>query len=224
LAVYLGVGLFLLTLNLLTSPFHLWFYWPMFFWGWCLVLHAVVAYGTDAPSRVLEDLRSLVPWVSDAIPVSPSPALSAADAAPFAAAAFAAVHERIDRLKELAWHIPDGPARERAIGICEVADQIVASMAADRADAESVSRFNANLLAPAESLFEHIVHAVGRGDPGADEAMRRLAEHDLPLLQTRFDALSDRVQPGRVIDPSLTGAALGVEPSAPQAMPQRSHP
>ena len=224
LAVYLCVGLFLLTLNILTSPFDLWFYWPLFFWGWCLVFHALATYGADAPSRVPEVLRSLVPWLPETIPASPSPATSTVSAPPFAAEAFAAVHERIERLKELSWHIPDGPLRDRAIGICEAADQIAASMATDRADADTVNTFDVDLLAPAESLLAHIAHAGSHGDPDADEAMLRRAEHDLPHLQTRFDALSGRLQRSGASEPSLTGASLGVEPSTPQGMPLRSHP
>ncbi len=191
LAVYLGVGLFLFTLNLLTSPFDLWFYWPMFFWGWCLVLHAAITYGTDAPSRGLEDLRSLVPWVRGASPVSSSDVKHAADPAPFAAEAFAAVHERIERLRELAWHIPDGPVRDKAVAFCEAADLIAAAMAADRAVAETVHGFDADLLGPAESLFAHIVEAAGRHDSGANGELWQLGEHDLPLLRSRLDALSD---------------------------------
>ena len=91
LAVYLGVGLFLFTLNLLTSPFHLWFYWPMFFWGWALVIHAFATYGTDAPSRALDDLRSLVPGMSNALTATPVSGTGAVAVAPFAAEAFAAI-------------------------------------------------------------------------------------------------------------------------------------
>ena len=36
---------FLLILNLLTSPEHLWFYWPMLGWGLGLTLHAVSTFG-----------------------------------------------------------------------------------------------------------------------------------------------------------------------------------
>jgi hypothetical protein len=224
LAVYLGVGVFLFTLNLLTSPFHLWFYWPMFFWGWALVIHAFATYGTDAPWRALDDLRSLVPGMSNALPAPPVSATGAVAAAPFAAEAFAAVHERIERLKELAWQIPDGPARERAIGICETADQIAASLAADRADAATVNGFAADVLAPAESLFSQIVHAANHGAPGADVETRRLAEHDLALLQSRLDALSERMPRGRVVEPSVTATSFGVEPSAPRGVPLRSQP
>ncbi len=224
LAVYLGVGLFLFTLNLLTSPFHLWFYWPMFFWGWALVIHAFVTYGTDAPSRALNDLRSLVPGLSNVLPAATVSAAGAVAAAPFAAEAFAAVHERTERLKALAWQIPDGPARERAIGIWNATDQIAAAMAADRADAATVCRFEADLLAPAESLFAQIVHAASHGGPDAAEETRRLAEHDLPLLQSRLDTLSERMPRGGVLDPSLTTTSIGFEPSAPRGAPLRSRP
>ncbi|MCT2563501.1 2TM domain-containing protein [Chryseobacterium herbae] len=36
---------FLLALNLLTSPGHLWFYWPMLGWGIGIVAHAVSVFG-----------------------------------------------------------------------------------------------------------------------------------------------------------------------------------
>lgn len=36
---------FLLVLNLITSPDHLWFYWPMLGWGVGIVAHAVSVYG-----------------------------------------------------------------------------------------------------------------------------------------------------------------------------------
>ncbi|MDN5421904.1 MAG: 2TM domain-containing protein [Chryseobacterium sp.] len=36
---------FLVALNLLTSPGHLWFYWPMLGWGIGIVAHAVNVFG-----------------------------------------------------------------------------------------------------------------------------------------------------------------------------------
>ncbi|MFL9834047.1 2TM domain-containing protein [Chryseobacterium terrae] len=36
---------FLLIINLMTSPNHLWFYWPMLGWGLGLTLHAVNTFG-----------------------------------------------------------------------------------------------------------------------------------------------------------------------------------
>lgn len=45
LASYCIVIPFLLILNLLTSPNHLWFYWPMLGWGIGIVAHAVNTFG-----------------------------------------------------------------------------------------------------------------------------------------------------------------------------------
>ncbi len=53
LMVYLVTGCFLLTLNLLTSPGDLWFYWPLFFWGWALVFQAVATFGAQAPATLI---------------------------------------------------------------------------------------------------------------------------------------------------------------------------
>src|SRR5687768_11916239 len=61
LLIYVVTGIFLVTLNVLTSFGEWWFYWPLFFWGWAVVLQAVMTYGTDAPARVLDTLRSFVP-------------------------------------------------------------------------------------------------------------------------------------------------------------------
>lgn len=36
---------FLLILNLMTAPNHLWFYWPMLGWGLGLTIHAVSTFG-----------------------------------------------------------------------------------------------------------------------------------------------------------------------------------
>ena len=225
LAVYLCVGLFLLTLNILTSPFDLWFYWPLFFWGWCLVFHALATYGADAPSRVPDVLRSLVPWLPDAIPTSPSPATNTVSATPFAAEAFAAVHERIERLKELTWRLPDGPVREQAAQISESADQIAASMAADHADAETVNGFDADLLAPAESLLEHYIHIhAASHDSVSGDDLRRIEEHDLPHLQSRLDALVGQSQGSGIVAFSVAGLPLGIEQPAPQGVPLRSQP
>lgn len=45
LASYCLVIPFLIILNLITSPQHLWFYWPMLGWGLGLTMHAVNTFG-----------------------------------------------------------------------------------------------------------------------------------------------------------------------------------
>lgn len=41
LGSYIAVNTFLVILNLITSPNHLWFYWPMLGWGLGLAMHAL---------------------------------------------------------------------------------------------------------------------------------------------------------------------------------------
>ncbi|WP_313805174.1 2TM domain-containing protein [Flavobacterium sp.] len=38
---YVVVNLFLMAINLLTSPEHLWFFWPMLGWGIGVTVHAI---------------------------------------------------------------------------------------------------------------------------------------------------------------------------------------
>lgn len=46
ISVYVLVNLALLIINLLTSPHHFWFFWPLFFWGIGIVAHAVSVFGS----------------------------------------------------------------------------------------------------------------------------------------------------------------------------------
>ncbi|ESU22391.1 hypothetical protein FEDK69T_23760 [Flavobacterium enshiense DK69] len=41
LAAYVGVNIFFLAVNLLASPKHLWFFWPMLGWGIGVAMHGL---------------------------------------------------------------------------------------------------------------------------------------------------------------------------------------
>ncbi len=41
LAVYIGVNILLIIINLITSPQHLWFIWPIFGWGIGVFFHGM---------------------------------------------------------------------------------------------------------------------------------------------------------------------------------------
>ena len=43
LAAYVAVNVLLVVINLLTTPEHLWFYWPMLGWGIGVLFHGLVA-------------------------------------------------------------------------------------------------------------------------------------------------------------------------------------
>ena len=46
LTVYVLVNLLLFTINMLTSPDSLWFYWPLLGWGIAVALHALRVFGS----------------------------------------------------------------------------------------------------------------------------------------------------------------------------------
>ena len=41
LAVYIGVNILLIIINLITSPQHIWFIWPLFGWGIGVFFHGM---------------------------------------------------------------------------------------------------------------------------------------------------------------------------------------
>lgn len=215
LTVYLVTGLFLLTLNLLTSPGDLWFYWPLFFWGWCLVFQAVATYGADAPVRAMAVLRSIIPAIPTTFSLPERAPKPAANGMPFAAAEFAAVHERIEGLKAITRQIPDDGVREQAGRLCASAERVAGVMAADRADARMVGWFESALLAPTESLLAGYVRLAGRGITGAEETLRRVEEQNLPRLQARFDDLYDQLHRGEIVDLAVASEMLDLEPPEP---------
>lgn len=224
LTIYLVTGLFLLTLNLLTSPGELWFYWPLFFWGWALVFQAVATYGTDAPARVVAAFRSIGARLVNALPTSTGAPNRGPRSAPFAATAFASVHERIERLKEIAWQIPEGAIRDQAFRICTAADRIAEAMAADRTDARTVAWFNDRLLEPTEALLNGYMRLSGRGVAGANETLRHIEDQNLPLIESRLDALYDQLHRGEIIDLAVASEMLELElQDAPPASLRTRH-
>jgi len=48
LGTYIVMNIFFVILNLITSPHHLWFYWPMLGWGLGLSMHALRVFGGHA--------------------------------------------------------------------------------------------------------------------------------------------------------------------------------
>ena len=54
LTVYTAVNLLLIIINLLTSPGHLWFYWPLIGWGIGLFFHALRAFAFSEGSTIKE--------------------------------------------------------------------------------------------------------------------------------------------------------------------------
>ncbi len=57
LGVYVVMNMFFVVLNLVTSPDHLWFYWPMLGWGLGLFLQGVRVFTNIGLSKKWEEKR-----------------------------------------------------------------------------------------------------------------------------------------------------------------------
>ena len=213
LVIYLVTGLFLLTLNLLTSPGSLWFYWPVFFWGWALIFHALAVFGTDAPGRVLATFRSLVPGTSSPPPVA---ARERVDITETTSRSIEDVEERVKRLWRISRQIPEGETRDRAFRISAAADRVAEVMAADHTDPGTVAWLDERLLAPTESMLTQYVRLRSRNVGGAEATLRRVEEENLPSIETRLDALYDQLHRGAVVDLAVASEMLEFQ------LPERS--
>lgn len=57
LSVYIVMSIFFIVLNLVTSPDHLWFYWPMLGWGLGLFLQGMRVFTNAGFSKEWEERR-----------------------------------------------------------------------------------------------------------------------------------------------------------------------
>lgn len=55
LSVYISVGVFFLTMNLVTDPWDLWFFYPMMPWGIGLLIHYFGVFGLPGKERVMTE-------------------------------------------------------------------------------------------------------------------------------------------------------------------------
>lgn len=218
LVAFLVTGFFLLTLNLLTSPDSLWFYWPLFFWGWAVVIHALTTYGANAPAGVLAAMRSIVPGGNNASRPESEPARATPTPPP--AASIDDVEERVKRLWRVARQVPEGAVRDQAFRICAAADRVAEVMATDRTAPETIAWFNERLLKPTETMLSQYVRLRGREVAGAGPTLRRVEEESLPEIESRFDALYDQLHRGAVVDLAVASEMLEFE--LPDFPPGRS--
>ncbi|MDP9362722.1 MAG: 2TM domain-containing protein [Chloroflexota bacterium] len=220
LTVYLVFALFFVSLNVLTAFGDWWFYWPLFFWGWAVVIHAVAAFGAEAPAHVAAIFRDLIPWSASkrsrrATAPAPDPR-RAGGGGPERGAVTARIsiedaEARIARLWRVARQIPTESVRERAFRVCAAADQVAEVLAQDKADPQLVGWFVERHLAPTEALLERYTRLASRRVAAAEPALARVEEHDLPLLESRLDALYQQLHRGDVIDLAVASEMLELE-------------
>jgi hypothetical protein len=213
LASFLLFSVFMFVVNVLTSPGNWWFYWPVFFWLWAVVIHAVATYGAAAPSGIIHSLRSLIPrGTGRSAPGAPqTPGNPGPDAATAATEDISAIEARVARLWRTARQIPNESVRERAFRVCAAADRVAEALATDRPNPELAGWFSDRYLTPAETILERYVRLAGRDIAAAEPALRKVEDEDLPLLESRLDELYDRLHRGDVIELSVASEMLDLD-------------
>lgn len=228
---FLVFAIFFLALNAITSWGDWWFYWPLFFWGFALVFQAVSLYGAAAPGKMVGLARSMLPGDRAAPSAGPpgsgrgtrSPDRSRAEpVGPSSAALVDEAEARVARLWRSARRLPAGPAREQAFRVCAAADRVAEVMAADKADGETVRWFIDRLLEPTESLLDRYARLTSRGIETAEPTLAKVAGQDLPLIESRLDALYQQLHRGDVVDLAVASEMLefGLDEAPP--IPPRS--
>ena len=213
LAVYLTFALFFFVLNLLTSPTDLWFYWPLLFWGFALAIHAIEAYGADAPIKLLALIRSSATRArsSARVPSSPdstTPSRTAAprehvpspDQADPMQRLMAEGEARVDAMRSQARRIPKPAVRDQALSLSASADRILAVLGETPENQQLASDFLSRYLTPAGAIISRYAHLAARNVPSAAPTLAKVEAEDLPLLDHKMSELYDRLHRGDLID------------------------
>ncbi len=106
--------------------------------------------------------------------------------------------------------IRDQAVRTRATHLVDDADRIVSSIR-ERGDAHMADVFNDRYLAPATTILSRYARIASRDLTTAREAVQRVEQHDLPLLQTKFDEFYEQVHRGDLIDLEVASEMLAFE-------------
>ena len=109
--------------------------------------------------------------------------------------------------------------RDQAIRLCAAAERIAAAMARRphrRGDGDLVRHAIARSRPSRSSSATFASRS--RGVAGAEETLRRVEEQNLPLLESRFDALYDQLHRGEIVDLAVASEMLDLDlPEPPPA-------
>ena len=106
--------------------------------------------------------------------------------------------------------IRDQSVRTRATHLVDDADRIVTSVR-ERGDAHMAGVFNDRYLGPATTILSRYSRIAARDLSTARGAVQRVEQHDLPLLQTKFDEFYEQIHRGDLIDLEVASEMLAFE-------------
>jgi hypothetical protein len=209
---------FLFVLNLITGT-DWWFYWPALGWGIALAVHTWTTFGPRMDDDWQE--RKAQEWVAKRQGRSAKPQRFGASVASHSGADVSIAQltqqaaNKIDELRRIARRIPKPAVRRQALELLASSDQVVAALSDGSGNEEMARTFLDRYLSPAGVILERYQRLAARDIASAEPVLRRVEEHDLPLLNRRVQELHDKLHQGDVIDLQVASEMLAFELDEP---------
>ena len=222
----------LILINLITWGGYFWAIWPAMGWGIGLLFQTFATFGRrldkDWQERKARELiareqggrparygegRLRAPFSGGAAtdpatgPSSPATVAQLTDLA----------GEEIDRLRRVSRQIPTPDVRRQALEVLAAADQIVAALGDGEGDETMARTFLDRYLGPTGTILVRYQRLATRDIDAARPALRRVEEHDLPLLNRRMNELRGQLHQGDLIDLEVASEMLAFELDEPDA-------
>ena len=220
----------LVLVNLITWGGYFWAIWPAMGWGIGLLFHTLNTFGPKLdkdwqerkareflareqggrPARYGEG-RIQAPFSAGAATQSAS-----GESSPLTVAQLTdRAGEEIDRLRRVSRQIPTPDVRRQALEVLASADQIVAALGDGEGDETMARTFLDRYLGPTGTILVRYQRLAIRDIDAARPALRRVEEHDLPLLNRRMNELRGQLHQGDVIDLEVASEMLAFELDEP---------
>lgn len=226
LSSYLIVIFALILVNLITWGGYFWAIWPAMAWGIGLLFHSLNTFGPKmdkdwqerkAQEFVSRDREGRPARYGEGrikAPFSGGAATRAAASVPGpanVAQLTAQAGEEVDRLRRVSRRIPTPDVRRQALEVLASADQIVAALGDGEGDEATARTFLDRYLGPTGTILVRYQRLATRDIDAARPALRRVEEHDLPLLNRRMNELRGQLHQGDVIDLEVASEMLAFE-------------
>jgi hypothetical protein len=228
LTAYAIIITVLVVINVITWGGYFWAIWPMMGWGIGLLFHTANVFGPQRGEEWKE--RKAREWAARSAgqpsarwgePGSATPRHGDAPAAdpgaysPSLAQLTAKAGEEIDRLRRVSRQIPTPEIRRQALELLASADEIAAALGDGTGDEATARTFLDRYLGPTGTILERYQRLAVRDIDAARPALRRVEEHDLPLLNRRMNELRGQIYQGDVIDLEVASEMLAFELEEP---------
>jgi len=200
LGSYLSVILFLLIINLLTSPRDLWFYWPALGWGVAIAIHGISTFG---PGSFFDDAweeRHVEKTLARKQAEPAAPGRTSTDAGDEMRLVTDQASGLVDTMRASARRIPDPDVRRQALDACAASDQALAAIMEHPEELPLARDFVNRFLEPASTVMSDYSRLASRNVPSARATLAKVEQQDLPLITRKANELYDRLHRGTLID------------------------